>query len=143
MDDNIILKKIWEDGDIIELKAICSSSIVTIESQIYVSALLIDELIYQIKEFLYGNIDEGSWENEERGDSSTTCLSFRFINKDRLGHIHIEVYAELDDGGSYDKHNCCFFVNTEYGLLMDFCDSLIRLKNGSVGCEISLNHNDN
>ena len=52
----------------------------------------------------------------------------------------VEVFAELDDGGDYAKHNCCFFVNTEYGLLMEFCSKLAELKINPVGCEIQLNH---
>lgn len=66
------------------------------------------------------------------------CI-FSLFRDDELGHIAIEVFAELDDGGDYSKHNCCFFVRTEYGLLMNFCDHLDQLKNGSVGCEIRLN----
>ena len=71
--------------------------------------------------------------------TATSEVSFRFFREDALGHIAIEVFAELDDGGDYSKHNCCFFVRTEYGLLMNFCDHLDQLKNGSVGCEIRLN----
>mgnify|MGYP006992281815 CR=1 FL=1 len=41
MKDNITFSKIWEDGDIIELKIVCSSSVATITSQIYVSDSLI------------------------------------------------------------------------------------------------------
>ena len=139
MKDNIIFRKIWEDSDVIELKAVCSSSVATITSKIYVTNPLIDELISQIKQFLDGNIKEGLWANENKGNDSTACVSLRFLWKDRLGHIIIEVYAELDDGGNYTEHNCCFFVGTEYGLLMNFCESLVRLKNHPVGCEIRLN----
>ena len=57
----------------------------------------------------------------------------------RSGHIGIEVFAELDDGGNYTEHNCCFFINTEYGLLMNFCERLFRLKNSPAGYEIQLN----
>lgn len=139
MEDNIILSKIWEDNDVIELKVVCSSSVVTTISKIYVSDPLIDELIYQIKQFLEGNNEEGLWANEDKGNDSTACVSLRFFRKDKLGHIVIEVFAELDDGGDYAKHNCCFFVGTEYGLLMSFCESLVRLKNNPIGYEIQLN----
>lgn len=141
MKDNITFSKIWEDDDIIELKVVCSSSVATITSQIYVSNPLIDELICQIKQFLDGNIEEGIWANEDKGNDSTACVSLRFFNKDKLGHIIIEVYAELDDGGNYTEHNSCFFVGTEYGLLMNFCERLVCLKNNPVGCEIRLNDN--
>ena len=123
--DNITFSKKREDGDIIELKIVCSSSVATITSQIYVSDSLIDELICQIKQFLDGNIEEGLWANEDKGNDSTACVSLRFLSKDKLGHINIEVFAELDDGGNFPEHNCCIFVGTEYGLLMSFCESLV------------------
>ena len=141
MKDNIIFSKIWEDDGIIELKVVCSSSVATITSQIYVSDALIDELIFQIKQFLDGNIEEGLWANEDKGNDLTACVSLRFIRKDKLGHIIIEVFAELDDGVNFTEHNCCFFVGTEYGLLMSFCESLVCLKNHPVGYEIRLHDN--
>lgn len=137
--DNIIFSKIWQDNDVIQLKVVCSSSVATVTSKIYVSDSLIDELICQIKQFLDGNNEEGLWENEDKGNATTASVSLRFFRKDKLGHIVIEVFAELDDGGDYAEHNCCFFVSTEYGLLMNFCESLLQLKKNPVGYEIQLN----
>lgn len=142
MNDDIIFKKIWTDNDIIEVVVICSSSVITVTSKIYVSNSLIDELIYQIRQFLDESIEEGMWENEDRGNDSPACISFRFLKKDRLGHIIIEVYAEIDDGGGYTNHNCCFYINTEHGLLLNFCDDLIKMKNCPEGFEICLNKFD-
>ena len=139
MQDNIIFSKTWEDDQVIELTVVCSSSVAAVTSKIYVSNPLIDELICQIKQFLDGNIEEGLWANEVKGNDSTACVSLRFLSKDKLGHINIEVFAELDDGGNFTEHNCCFFVETEYGLLMNFCERLAFLKNQPVGCEIRLN----
>ena len=138
MNDNIIFEKLWEDNDLMQIKVVCSSSVATIITKIYVSNSLIDELVYQIKHFLDGDIDEGLWANEYKGNSSTACVSLQFLKKDNLGHIVIEVFAELDDGGDFTKHNCCFFVNTEYGLLMNFCNRLIQLKDMPAGHEIQL-----
>lgn len=139
MEDNIVFKKIWQCDGAIELKVNFSSSVVTVTSNIYVSNSLIDKLIFQIKQFLNGNIEEGLWENEDRGNASTACVSLRFFRKDKLGHIIIEVFAELDDGGNYAEHNCCFFVSTEEGLLMNFCENLAKLKINPVGYVIQLN----
>lgn len=139
-EDNIIFSKLWQDNDVIALKAVCSSPVATITTKIYVSNPLIDELIGQIEPFLHGDVKEGLWSNEDRGNDSTACLSLRFLRKDRLGHIITEVFAELDDGGDYTRHNCCFFVNTEYGLLMNFCERLVQLKDNPAGCEIQLNY---
>jgi hypothetical protein len=137
--DDIIFSKIWQDDDVIELKVVCSCSVATITSKIYVSDSLIEELICQIKQFLDGKSEEGLWANEDKGNDSTACVSLRFFRKDKLGHIVIEVFAELDDGGNYSEHNCCFYVNTEYGLLMSFCEGLVPLKKNPVGYEIQLN----
>ena len=139
MKDNIVFSKIWQDDDLIELKVVCSSSVATITSQIYVSDSLIDELICQIKQFLDKNYEEGLWANEDKGNESTACVSLRFFRKDKQGHIVIEVFAELDDGGDYTEHNCCFYVSTEYGLLMSFCERLVQLKKSPIGYEIQLN----
>ena len=46
MKDNIIFSKIWEDIFAIQLKAVCSSSVATITTEIYVDDDLIDELIF-------------------------------------------------------------------------------------------------
>ena len=139
MEDNIIFSKIWQDNDVAELKVVCSSAVATVMSKIYVSDSLIDELICRIKQFLDGNTEECLWANEDKGNDSTACLSLRFFRKDNLGHIVIEVFAELDDGGDYAEHNCCFFVNTEHWLLMNFCKSLAQLKKNPVGYEIQFN----
>lgn len=139
MNDNIILKKIWQDNELMQLKVICSSSVVTTSSKIFVSDSLLDELIHQINLFLDGRVEEGLWANEDRGNSTTACVSLRIIKKDKLGHVLVEVFVELDDGGDYTKHNCCFYINTELGLLMNFCNGLSQLKKNVAGFEIQLN----
>lgn len=140
MKDNIIFNKMWEDDDLMRLGVVCSSPVAMASSMIYVNDSLIDELIYQINQFLDGTVEEGLWANEIRGDDSTACVSLRFFKKDALGHINIEVYAELDDGGTYAEHNCCFFVETEHGLLMNFCKKLANLKILPAGYEIQLSY---
>ena len=50
---------------------------------------------------------------------------------------------ELDDGGDYSNHNCCFFVNTEIGLLEKFKNELTHIKHQPPGVEIVLNQSGN
>lgn len=50
MEDNITLRKIWQDDDMMELTVECSSPIITATSEIYVSDSLIDELISEISQ---------------------------------------------------------------------------------------------
>lgn len=137
--DNIIIRKIWQDSELAQLEVTCTSSVATAITKIYVSDELIDELICKISAFLDGCCEESEWANESRGNFSTACVCFHLIKKDKLGHILIEVFAELEDGGDYAKHNSCFFVNTEYGCLRRFCSALPFLKSDYSECEIHLN----
>lgn len=141
MNDYIDVCKLWQDNDLIQLRIVCSSQVITASAQIYVSDFLIDDLIIQIKQFLNGNVKEGFWANEEKGNNSTACVSLRFLHKDKLGHILIEVFMELDDGGDYSSHNCCFYLNTEIGLLTTFCERLSQLKQKTSGIRLVLNDN--
>ena len=140
--DYIDVCKIWQDNELIELEIVGSSGVITATARIYVSDPLIDDLIYQIEQFLSGKVAESFWANEETGDSTTTCVSLRFFHKDKLGHILIEVFMELDDGGKFSKHNCCFYVNTEIGLLTTFCKRLPRLKQNEFGTHLILNEDE-
>lgn len=142
MSDYIDIQKLWYDNELIELEIVCSSAVITASAEIYVSDALIDDLIYQIEQFLNGKVAESYWANEEKGDDSTACVSLRFMHKDKLGHILIEVYMELDDGGNYSTHNCCFYINTEIGLLEQFCEKLPQIKQKASGINITLNDKD-
>ena len=141
MKDYISMQKLWDDSDLAQLEIVCSSPVITASAKIYVTNALIDDLVQQIKKFLDGQLKESYWKNGEKGDYSTACVSLRFLPKDKLGHILIEVYMELDDGGRYSSHNCCFYLNTEIGLLGTFCEKLPILKQEVFGIEVVLNDN--
>lgn len=139
MNDYIKMEKLWYDNELIQLEVICSSSVITATAKIYVSNLLIDDLIYKINLFLDNHQDKIVWSNDDKGDHSALCLELSFLKKDNLGHILIETFMELDDGGKYSSHNCCFYINTEMGLLKTFCDRLEQLKYMPIGANILLN----
>ena len=142
MEDNIIFRKVWEDDCLTELRVTCTSSAASVISNIYVSDDSINELICKIRQFLCSkdNDETSSWTSIGSEDGSVACVSLRFLKKDTLGHIAVEVFADIDDGGSRAEHHSCFFVNTEYGLLMSFCNRLVQLKENPAGYEIQLNY---
>lgn len=142
LNDYIEAYKLWQDNDLIQLRIVCSSTSITATSKIYVSDSLIDDLIHQIQQFLSGKVDESFWANGDRGDHSIACVSLRFLHKDKLGHVLIEVFMELDDGGDYSKHNCCFYIKTEIGLLTTFCEKLPLLKQKTSGIKLILNDSE-
>lgn len=137
--DRIEIEKLWFDDELAQLSVVCSSSVITASTKIYVNDALVDELIYQTERFLSGKAKESEWANEERGDHTPPCVSFRFCSHDMLGHILVEVYMELDDGGEYNSHNCCFYIQTEIGQLERFCKSLPHLKRKEPNIRVVLN----
>ena len=139
LNDYIEMRRLWNDDTLSLLEVICASEIITMKTEVYVTDALIDELVHQIKQFLNKQIMESCWSNGRKGNGSTACLSLHFFHKDTLGHILIEVFAELDDGGDYNRHNCCFYINTEMGLLERFCIRLQQLKHSTSDMKIVLN----
>lgn len=139
MQEYITLRKTWYDNELTELKVVCSSTLITASAEIYINDRLIDELVHQLRHFLNGDVTETCWANTTKGDDSVTCVAFRFMHKDKLGHIWIEVYMELDDGGKYSEHNCCFYINTEMGQLEEFCKKILILKEKRLWTEVTLN----
>ena len=142
MTDYILIEKIWQDVFCNEVKITCASSHVVATNDIYISDDAIDTLFNGLNDFINSKTKEFFWESGEKGDGSTACITFKFMHEDKLGHILIEVYMELDDGGSYSSHNCCFYLNTEMGLLEKFYKKLPTLKQELLGIEVVLNAND-
>ena len=139
MVDYLMFEKVWQDEYYFQLRVTCASANITVTNKIYSSNECVVELFNKLRDFLDGKVEECLWENGTKGDDSTACVSLRFLHKDRLGHVLVEVFIELDDGGNYSSHNCCFYVNTEIGLLTKFCDRLPRLKQKELGTKVILN----
>lgn len=138
--NNIVLKKIWQDVHCLEVKITCSSCVISATTQVYLTENLIDNLCYQIEKFCNNTIETFEWKSGDFGDSSTACVMLAFSRKDTLGHILIEVSMELDDGASFSKHNCCFYVHAELGQLCSFGEKVaILLDRNSVGYSAALN----
>ena len=142
MIDYMEMKKIWFDSEMAQFAVECSSEVITARVKIYATDAMIDDLINQIQQFLEGKVEESFWANEEKGNNTLPCLLMRFFRKDNLGHIFIEIYMELDDGGDFNSHNCCFYLSTEIGLLEEFCNQLPILQQKAVPVTITLNGTD-
>ena len=135
--DNICLKKSWQEDNFFEIEFTCVSRHIKCMSKIYVSCEDLDNLIVQLSMFL-DRKKSSFWECGERGNETLPCISFEFIYQDKLGHVKIEIFTELDDGGSLDKHTVCFYINSEIGLLYQFKEKIESFGKISIGEEISL-----
>ena len=136
--DAITIKRIWEDDDFFEIEVVAKSEFIEARINSYTTETLINELALQLACFPKRTSDRYLWENGIKGDNSTPFISLKFWCEDKLGHIVIEVYMEINDGASYDKHNCCFYIRTETELLNRFGKSLTMLNEKGIGIEITL-----
>ena len=138
MNENIVMKKLWHDPEMSGVLVTCCSSVASVITETYITDSMIDDLINSSRQFLGGCTQEVVWGNLSMG-TTIPCVSFRFFRKDRAGHICVEVYVEIEDGGSYKEHNSCFYLGTDYWKLLTFCEKLEKFKNEQNGFEIVLN----
>ena len=142
---NIIeIVKIWQDDaePFFQLEITACSEIITAKSCIYSTNDMIDELEKKLQLFISNNEPEVFWQLGEKGDATTPSVSLKFFRASSSGRICVEVYMELDDGGKYSEHNCCFYVKTELGLLEKFYNRLPKLKEPQLNYPITLNELD-
>ena len=137
--DNIIMEKLYQDIDFFEVKLTCSSEIITATDKYYISSDNFKNLLTNMNGFLTGEIDEYFWSSGKTGDDTTACFSLQFLREDKLGHVLLEVYMELNDGAKLSRHNCCFYVRTELGLLTEFHKDLSVIIEQQLGDKIILN----
>ena len=141
--DNISFERVWEDSDFFQIKVTAQSKLICANTRSYTTEELINELALHLETFPKTTNDRYLWENGAKGDGSTPCVILEFFCKNRSGHVGIEVYMEIDDGGARSKHNCCFFMEAEPGLLNKFGKSLRLLNNRGIGQKASLLERDN
>ena len=136
--DSLSIKRIWEDTDFFEIEVIAQSEFIRARIKSYTTEALISELASHLACFPKETNERYIWENGTKGDNSTPYISLELWCEDKLGHIIIEVYMEIDDGTSYDKHNCCYYIRTETERLNIFGRSLTMLNEKGIGKEIIL-----
>ena len=132
------IERIWEDKSFFEIEISAKSEFVCAKVRSYTTEESIKALASSIESFPKNDNDRYLWENGTKGDGFPPFVSLEFWCKDRRGHIMIEVYMEIDDGASYNRHNCCFYIETEIGLLNDFGSSLISLCEKGIGRKVTL-----
>ena len=131
--DTITFKKIWEDERCFELEIAAQSECVGAKTTCYADAETISRLAACCSRFPCVGKAPCRWECGRRGDGTTPYVSLEIVHYDRSGHVRIEIFMELDDGGPLSRHTCCFFVQTELGALNRFGSRLSALVQRGVG----------
>ncbi len=136
--NNIYIEKIWSDSDLIEILVIANSEYVTAKQSCYIQKEDLIKNANRLIEYVCENSEEELYlEFGQIKGNFTPAFSMRFIQKDLLGHINIEMDIEIADI-SDRSHRCKFFVEAELGSIERLCKKLTRLSDEEVGTSCSL-----
>ena len=134
--DNIIIKKIWEENDLIEIGVSIHSECVEANVNYYVSSKSILDCSQKICAFINNNANKCILNFGKLGEGNVPSFKFNLF-QDKTGHALIEAFFELDDG-SMPKHQCSCYIRTEIGLLGKLARKFEALVNSSIVTIISL-----
>lgn len=140
MIDNICIGKIWEEGDLLELKIKCKSKFVSALQFCYISKDMIINIVKLIREYIQNPTQNCILHFGEPQGNYTPAFSMTILSCDKYGHVKIEVNMEINDNDER-KHWCQFFVESELGRIEFFASKLAMLTNSSVDFSFALNPN--
>lgn len=135
--DNIIFEKIWQDNSFIELKISAKSEFASAYQSCYVQDKALEEIAVKICNFAENHDEACYLEFGKKEGNYTPAFSMCILPADLSGHIKIEVDIEIADNDTR-SHRCCFYVNSELGLVERLGMNLKKLIIEQEGCEVSL-----
>ena len=139
MSQFIRFQKVHREPDATELNVTAQSPVITASAKIYVTDVMLEDLQEQISAFLGEKDLEGYWENDVPGIGGPPCVTLRMLPQKNDDSVLMEIFMELNDGGSFMEHNCRFYVATNRSSLQQFSDGIPAFCSGPAGCELTLN----
>lgn len=136
--NNIKIIKNWEDDGLLELKVEAISEYVSINQLCYIQDTDLAENGIKIKEFSHSFDIPCYVEFGKKVGNYTPAFSLEFFPSGKNGKIKIEVDMEIADNEER-KHRCCFYVNSEIGLVEQFGVALIQIATQNTLEESNLN----
>ena len=130
-------EKIWEDDEVYGIELIAESEFVKIKTKTYTYPEKIKELAEILLSYPQKKNDCFLWENGIKGDGYTPYFSLEF-KCNEYGHVEIEIYSEIEDGGLSKNHNCFFSVRSEIGLINKFGKSVLNMNSGGTGTKAEM-----
>lgn len=136
--NNIKIEKNWEDSNLLEIKVSAKSKYISASQLCYIENTDLEIIGNRIKEFSFKFNDSCYIEFGKKEGDFTPAFSLNFSPADVTGKIKIEVDMEIDDNDER-KHRCCFYLDSEIGLIEQFANELIQMSTQNNIDEISLN----
>lgn len=130
--NNICIKKVWNDENLIEIFIEATSELVKVKQRCYIQ----EKELYENGEKILNYIstlkkDEIYIEFGKKEGNYTPAFSMCFIKKDILGHFLIEMDMEIADIKNR-SHWCKFYIETELGRIEQLAIHLIKIAKNEV-----------
>ena len=138
MNDNITIEKIWQEDDLIELNIKCSAECIIANQTCYIQASDLKDICEQITKCVRQSQQNCYVEFGKKEGNYTPAFSMDISEINASGNVKIEVDMEIADN-DIRKHRCCFYVESELGLLEKFGLKLKKLIEGNIGNQVTLN----
>lgn len=135
--DNITFKKIWQDENLIELKISANAKYISAYQDCYIQDEKLENIAERICDFANNYTEPCYLEFGIKEGNYTPAFSMHIFPADRCGHLKIEVDIEIADNDTR-SHRCCFYVESELGLIEQLGISLKKITKGECGSEASL-----
>jgi len=135
--NNLSIERIWQDNDFFEIRVTAVSQLVQATTNVYITNSDILQLANALATFPQKSDSEISWQVSE-SSAIQKNLSLKVLQKDKFGHLLVEVYMIIKDGNCGENHHCCFYIQTEIGLLNTFGKRLSVINEPNLGAKITL-----
>lgn len=126
MQDKLIFEKIYQDGWLLELKISAQSEYVSVYQNCYIQDAALKEIGEKVCNYVDNYREACYLEFGHKEGNYTPAFSMKLLPADVHGHVKIEVDFEIYDNDTR-SHRCCFYVNSELGLVEQMGKTLKRL----------------
>ena len=129
MQDNLIFKKIYQADCLLELKISAKSEYVSVYQNCYIQDTTLKDIAEKICKYVDNYREACYVEFGHKEGNYTPAFSMKLLPADVHGHVKIEVDFEIEDNATR-AHRCCFYVNSELGLVEEMGRTLKRIAEG-------------
>lgn len=136
--DNIIFEKVWQDGNLIELKILANAEFVSAYQCCYIQDTMLQRISERIHDYTKNYGESCYLEFGQKEGNYTPAFSMYILPAENSGHIKIEVDIEIQDN-DIRSHRCNFYVKSELGLIERLGCKLKDLIIAPEGDEVYLN----
>jgi len=129
--DNLMFEKIWQDGNLMELRITGISEYARVYQNCYIEDSALQEAGKPISEYTYNRNRECYVEFGNKEGNFTPAFSMKILPAEPTGHMKLELDFEIADNDTRG-HRACFYIRGKLGLLDSFGKAIQSMGEGKT-----------